>query len=252
MVAGFSTDIIRSAARKLTRMLVTSVHRVFRMCLAMWTWVSSAWQDKLKIIHIILAVLSANQVGDVCGWLSKDRVTITQISQANNFLWREQTSPENNLLPFSKSRMLLNRLVISSCRSFMLCFLLARDGELEDDRNTARSTSWYALAKGLETCSQWADVLEEREPSFGQRAGSHLTRCSASSERISSGQSLTLSSRTAMISSWAIKGAADCLLRSWQKKVKHTLVSLTGRLQLSLSLMTLNNPGERFVTLSLQ
>jgi len=42
MVAGFSTDIIRSAARKLTKMLATSVHRVFRTCLAMWTWVSSA------------------------------------------------------------------------------------------------------------------------------------------------------------------------------------------------------------------
>ena len=56
--------------------------------------------------------------------------------------WYKQYLPEKNLVPFSKSRMLLYRLVISSCRSFMLFFLLAPDGELVEDMNTARSTSW--------------------------------------------------------------------------------------------------------------
>lgn len=51
MVLGFSTDIIRSAARKFTRMLVTSVHRVFRTCLAMWTWVSSAGFKNLHQVN---------------------------------------------------------------------------------------------------------------------------------------------------------------------------------------------------------
>ena len=54
----------------------------------------------------------------------------------------KQYLPEKNLVPFSKSRMLLYRLVISSCRSFILFFLLAPEGELVEDMNTARSTSW--------------------------------------------------------------------------------------------------------------
>lgn len=45
----------------------------------------------------------------------------------------------------------------------------------------------------------------------------YLTNCSASSARTSSGQSLTLSSKTATTSSWVMKTAVVCLLRSWQK-----------------------------------
>lgn len=55
---------------------------------------------------------------------------------------RRENLPEKNLAPFSKSRMLLYRLVISSCSSLMLFFLLAPDGELLDDMKTERSTSW--------------------------------------------------------------------------------------------------------------
>lgn len=49
MVAGFSTDIIMSAASELSRMLVTSAHRVFSTCLAMCTWVSSARQEGIRL-----------------------------------------------------------------------------------------------------------------------------------------------------------------------------------------------------------
>lgn len=59
MELGFSTDIIRSAARKLTRMLVTSVHTVFRTCLAMWTWVSSASRQYICYINTLKHCLQA-------------------------------------------------------------------------------------------------------------------------------------------------------------------------------------------------
>lgn len=58
------------------------------------------------------------------------------------YSYMEHDLPEKNLVPFSNSRILLYRLVISSCRSFMLFFLLAPDGELVEDMNTVRSTSW--------------------------------------------------------------------------------------------------------------
>jgi len=52
---------------------------------------------------------------------------------------------------------------------------------------------------------------------FQQEAMQYLNKYAASSESISSGQSLTLSSKTATTSSWAMKGAAGGLLRPSRK-----------------------------------
>lgn len=62
-----------------------------------------------------------------------------------------------------------------------------------------------------------AEDKKKQQKTFGLKPVYYLTKCSASSERISSGQSLTLSSKMDMISSWVIKRAAVCLLRSWQR-----------------------------------
>lgn len=54
---GFSADIINSAAMKFTRMLVTSVHTVFRTYLAMWTWVSSVDSNNDGSVDVYAALL---------------------------------------------------------------------------------------------------------------------------------------------------------------------------------------------------
>lgn len=58
---------------------------------------------------------------------------------------------------------------------------------------------------------------KKKKTAFGLKPVYYLTKWSASSERISSGQSLTLSSKKDTISSWVIKRATVCLLRSWQR-----------------------------------
>ncbi len=61
----------------------------------------------------------------------------------------DTNKPEKSLVPFSKWRMLLYKLLISSWRSFMFFFRLPPARAELVDKKAALTTSWYILLNGL-------------------------------------------------------------------------------------------------------